>query len=402
MARSYGRGSVYEDGGRWIFAWSEGSGKTRKRRKRVFDSEAEANAYRRRHSHSSEGRRGEYSDRPLKDWCKRWLDDYPGKDGTKYGYEKHVNNRINPYIGHIRLRDLTPERVSRWLKRMPEKGVAPSSVLGAFVALRACLGRAVRMNQTSDNPCLRVIPPSYKSPKRKALGPETLVRFFEAVRGRRLEALGVLVPMTGIREGEAFALHWPDIDFERKTVKIDKNVVVVKNRFVFQTPKGGSRAIRTLDLPDDAVLSLLEHRERMRAEGRDVENGLVFPSEIRTRQSPLRCESMLKRFLYPAFRQAGIPTGRKGGVTMHDLRHTYATIAKEAGEEIDKISRALGHSNTIITDIIYNHSWERPVVGVGGSVAEALQRAREEQQGKMAPSMAPAGAATSQPAAQAR
>src|SRR4051812_32196277 len=79
-----------------------------------------------------------------------------------------------------------------------------------------------------------------------------------------------------MREGEALALHWPEIGFEGGTVTVLRTLKARQGGgFTLEPPKS-NRSRRTIDLPKFTIDTLREHRKKMLAEGRDVKNGPVF------------------------------------------------------------------------------------------------------------------------------
>src|SRR5215831_4760904 len=94
-------------------------------------------------------------------------------------------------------------------------------------------------------------------------------------RGRRLEALWVLDLDSGMRPGELYGLHWPEVDLEVGTVKVIRSLEELKGQYRLKSPKT-EESRRTIPIGTRAVQAVQAHRERMRAEGRDVDRGSVF------------------------------------------------------------------------------------------------------------------------------
>lgn len=111
------------------------------------------------------------------------------------------------------------------------------------------------------------------------------------------------------------------------------------------------RARRTLRLPAEVREALREHRraqvaERLAAGIRWEDHGYVFATRL---GRPLMARNVL-RALHEHLEGAGLPHQR-----FHDLRHAYATLLLEDGEELAVISRTLGHATISTTANVYAH-----------------------------------------------
>ena len=160
---------------------------------------------------------------------------------------------------------------------------------------------------------------------------------------------------TGLRMGEALALHWSDIDWEHKSVSVTKNLILVKNRgvssgskhsLIIQATPKSNKSRRTVPLNDDA-LKYLEELKHLRGTSPD---GYIIHSKEGHPIYPRNFQNALDVIC----KAVGL---RK--ITLHPLRHTYATKLFEAGVDVKIISELLGHSSTEITYRIYIHVIER-------------------------------------------
>jgi integrase len=159
-----------------------------------------------------------------------------------------------------------------------------------------------------------------------------------------------LLATTGMRRGEALGLRWSDVDLDAPRVTINRSLSVVDSELVWSTPKT-ARSRRSVSLDPETVGSLREHRRRQleeRVAAGDAWDGadLVFCDQL---GGPLHPDRFTR-----AFRSAA----RRAGVTqirLHDLRHTWATLALQAGIHPKVVSERLGHATTGITLDIYSH-----------------------------------------------
>jgi integrase len=234
------------------------------------------------------------------------------------------------------------------------------------------------------NPALYVeLPP--ENPKRPTPWTATQCStFIAAIQDDRLAPLYHLLITTGMRRGEAIGLRWSDVDLDRDLLVISQQITPVRGRSEIGAPKTRKGA-RLVPLDPATVAVLRAHRE---AQARELtglglawrEDGLVFTREDATAVMP---DFVSKHFI-ALTRKAGLPR-----IRLHDLRHSHASMALEAGIDVKVVSERLGHSNTAITSDIYTHvstavgraaalrigellaSVERPLAGARSSSSEA-------------------------------
>lgn len=208
----------------------------------------------------------------------------------------------------------------------------------------------MRLGLLARNPAEQANPPSPQRPDLHVWTAEELRRFLASTREDRLAALWLLLATTGLRRGEALALRWSDVDLAAERLAIRRTLSSLGGRVEFGRPKT-ARSRRPIVLDPVTAGALEEHRRRQEQEQHDWGNGyqdsdLVFAREDGT---PLRPDSVSRRFQQLAG-DAGLPT-----IRVHDLRHTYATIALGAGTHPKIVAERLGHSTIAVTLDIYSH-----------------------------------------------
>jgi integrase len=159
--------------------------------------------------------------------------------------------------------------------------------------------------------------------------------------------------MTGVRRGEALGLRWMDVDLERAQVSVRQTLVPIGGRVVFSQPKT-ARGRRVLALDSVTVASLHDLRGRSASDSAtlvfvDGEGAHLDPAQISRRFRQLVSRSDLPR------------------IRLHDLRHTHATLALQAGIHPKIVFERLGHATISLTLDVYSHA-------VGHMQAEAAQQ----------------------------
>lgn len=206
-------------------------------------------------------------------------------------------------------------------------------------------------------------------------GPQ-LARFLTGATGDRYGFAWTFMALTGCRRGEALGIRWRDIDLVAGSASIRQQVVLLpkangvgrEGRIVPGTKGGESRVI---ELDSRTVATLKSWRAQQNAERLLLGAGytdlhLVFPTPEGIQQHP---EAFSKTF-YRRVRQASfadLPT-----IRLHDLRHTWATLALEAGVDVAVVSKQLGHSSPVVTWNTYQHVRKGPQSDAAQRVADSI------------------------------
>src|SRR5262249_52540567 len=260
---------------------------------------------------------------------------------------QHVRLHLKPALGSLALAAFRPVHASDLYAALDTSGVSAAMRAKVATTLRAALEGAVRLQLVPVNHALAVSKP--RGTRRPAVHPwdaDQARAFLEKAAADRLSALYVLALDTGMRQGELFGLHWPEVDLDAGALRVirslqDRNGILrVK---AVKTPTSRRR----LRLTPSCVADLREHRERMRGEGRDVEAGPVF---VDTAGGFLRKENLRRESCAPVFKRAGVPA-----IRFHDLRHTHPTLLLLNGINVKAVSVRLGHSTARITLDTYSH-----------------------------------------------
>jgi integrase len=157
--------------------------------------------------------------------------------------------------------------------------------------------------------------------------------------------------MTGMRRGEAIGLRWSDVDLENGRLSVRRALVPVDREVIVSEPKTvKGRRVIALDVATVEVLKAQAARqldEKDKWDEAGVETGLVFTQESGAALDP---ENVSRYFRY-AVKKAALPP-----IRLHDLRHTHATLALQAGIHPKVVSERLGHAAVSITLDTYSHA----------------------------------------------
>jgi integrase len=277
------------------------------------------------------------------------------KASTAESYREKIDLYLVPTIGHERLQALSPSRLSVVFRDMHQTGgrggkpVSVRTVEFARAVLRMAMNDAVVDRLVEVNPVT-----GSKMPKRDGKPQHTtwtggqLQKFLAAVAESRWAPLWELAAGTGMRRGELAVLRWVDVDLDAGVVAVERSVYYVKGQRIVGTPKNHERRKVSID---PHVVATLRAWRKQQVEDRlawgaaydDVE-GLVFTWE--------NGRPVLPDFITKVFpkAQGGLELPR---LTIHELRHTHATILLRAGVPVHIVSKRLGHKDPSVTLNVY-------------------------------------------------
>lgn len=283
------------------------------------------------------------------------------KAKTAWGYEQKLE-RINQAIGHIKLKDLKPAHINAFYANLQEDGMhkktggklSPGTVNTYHRVLSAVLFRAVKWGYIAANPASRADLPSIANRKAAYLDEPDARRLLELLHDEPIKwrAMITFDLLSGLRRGELLGLRWRDMDMEAQTITINQTSNYTPNRGVYvDTPKS-STSNRPLRLSRSAFILLMEYKSWQNAQReacgdawRD-EDGRVFTTDDGAPVFPDSITQWFGKFV----KRAGLPK-----VTVHSLRHTYASLMIADGVPLVVVSSQLGHAQPSTTLSIYAH-----------------------------------------------
>ena len=315
------------------------------------------------------------------------------KNTTLICYEKRIRNHIKPALGKYSLGNIKKADIQLFLNRMHDNGYSKNSISEVKGIITKCMTYAVDEKYLPLSPALGVKNPRSeftKVPTRSAphayISQEKMALIFNRFQPGSSSYIPLMIGYRcGLRIGETFGLLWDDIDFEAKTLSVNRQVQwkqkdrtkeakLLENGkkcedsgyWYFSNPKCGS--FRTIDLDDELLAILYEEKERQQAakayfkeryiryfvdEHRSINNaGLGKPVDfvcVREDGSYISLRTM-QHTSAVIQKQLGIPE-----FDYHSLRHTHSTMLVEHGAPIKYVQQRLGHKNIEVTINVYQH-----------------------------------------------
>lgn len=298
----------------------------------------------------------------IEEYAEHFLENAEGRTRatTRRSYDQVLKLHVKPYIGAVKLSDLTREQILAVYDRVKNR-VSPSMAARVHVTLRAMLNLALEERALSASPValIRRAAPRCKRPRVEALSKTQADAVLRAAQGHRLEALFVLALTTGMRQGELFALRWSDVDLSKRILSVVRSAQEVNGDVTFVDPKTESSR-RRIELSAVAIGALNQRRAIATQERRRSE--LIFPSE---RGYPLRKSNFIRKVWDPIRNVAGVK-----GLRFHILRHTAASLLLAENVHPKIVSEMLGHSSIRVTLDLYSHL----IPTLQGTAAQAFDR----------------------------
>ena len=369
--RKYGEGSIYQrKDGRWVAKYKS----VNMLKPCVVYAKSESEAKRKLRELKKDAAKGlvKSTSRRFGDYADQWLYTFKlhsVEDSSFDKYESAYLTHIKPAFGKMQLASIHSEQLQKLLVEKSQT-LSLTVVKIIYIILSEIFSYAHSEGDLSRNPMHNV-----KMPKKATFKPEREIVALESDEVRAVERIAemknknsrpcimqahalVFLVHTGLRCGEFLALKWSDIDFESRIVTVNKNLSMVydrdkdgvrikhkKARIKCTKTASGNRIV---PLNTKAIAAL----NSLKAVYREMD--IVSDSVAVTRKGTTLSSDQLRRVLRRVLAYAGI--GKP--FTLHQLRHTFATQALNAGIPITVVSKWLGHANISVTYNTYIHVLE--------------------------------------------
>ena len=304
-----------------------------------------------------------------------WFDYWIGikkqtvRPNTVRNYSERYERNIKGVIGNKLLTDVKPIHCQKIFSDMADEGYKTTTIYQTRIALYNMFEFARENDVLIANPCKKSLKSDMGKPsdKKEALTIDVQKKFLEAVVGYSYENQYRFVLQTGLRTGELIGLRWSDIDFENRTMKIERTMEYRYKVGEWRAgPPKSKSGYRTIPLTDEAIRILENQRSKNKSlklvpmEWKDI----VF---LCRKGTPVK-NSTYDTGLFKYCDRVGIPR-----FSMHVLRHTFATRCIECGMKPKTLQKILGHSNIGITMNLYVHITEDEKHREIDLVADALK-----------------------------
>ena len=273
------------------------------------------------------------------------------RSSTAVQVEAHLRRHILPTFGDRPIASIRPSEIQAWVRERQGK-LQAATIEVAYRYLAAIFRMAVRDRMIVRTPCVEVKLPRVERRRVTPLRTEEVAAVVAAVP-ERYRALIIVGAGAGLRQGEAFGLTVPHVDFLRARLHVEQQLVLLPKRPMFLAPPKTESSDRKIPLGDVVVRALARHLELFpptcaleAVSGR--QEPLVFSTD---RGQPISRTTFSAQVWRPAVKVAGLT----GKVTYHDLRHYYASLLIGRGASVKVVQARLGHKSATETLDTYSH-----------------------------------------------
>lgn len=263
--------------------------------------------------------------RTFDELMERYLTEHAAKKSQPRHYHGYAKS-LTAFFGGRTLVEITPKLIVEYKNRRYAAGLKPASINRELASLKKAFNLAVReWEWCRDNPVSRVSMERENNQRDRWLSFEEEARLLQGC-APWLHDLVTFALHTGMRMGEILELTWQGVDCTRRTV------------MVFRSKNGERRTIPV----NETVLSVLRQKSKVRS----LMTDLVFCSHVFT---PMESGHLRRSF------RVALSKAKIEDFHFHDLRHTFATRLVQAGVDLYKVQRLLGHKSPIMTQRYAHH-----------------------------------------------
>ena len=283
------------------------------------------------------------------------------KPKTASGYKIVIENRLIPYFGAMQIKNIRPLDIRGWLANLERRDgkdekLSRNTSGSWFRTLSAVLGKAYEWEIIDENPCRRIKSPAKTHSDVNALQLEDVRKIITKLpeyHDMRAKMFILLVLNTGIREGEAAGLEWRDIDYDKHLISITRTSQYIPGTGMIEsTPKSDS-SVRTIPITENLITEFKLYREWQDKEieklGEFYQGNPGDEARLFTTWEGLPVfDSTFRSWLNKFLEWCEVPH-----VTVHGLRHTFASILIANGTDPRTAAALLGQSSPALVMNVY-------------------------------------------------
>jgi integrase len=332
-------------------------------RTQLFEKKVDAENY--DASVRTDVRRGEYIDPragkvTFREVAEDWRRNQVHATNTVLLIESLFRRHVYPYLGNRPIATIKRSDIQGLVRRLSVT-LAPASVKVAYRFVVSVFRSATLDGIVLKTPCVGIGLPEVVK-KRVRVLPMSDVDALRDAKPDRWQALDDLGALAGLRQGEAFGLEVEHVDFLRRRIRVEQQLLWLPGEPPFLGPPKTSSSLRTVPIGRTLVARLAAHLKAFPAvEVEIVDKTSGVPVTRMARLISTMSGRAISRSQYS--RQVWRPAVKKVGLqgpgepTFHDLRHFYASALIAHGASPTQVQQRLGHASATETLNTYSHLW---------------------------------------------
>ena len=257
---------------------------------------------------------------------------------VRRGYEDNWRSRIEPRFGNWHVARIDHQSIQAWVNEMAASGLSPRTVRWVHSVLKMTLDYAIEDGQLlARNPSVRTKFPPLRATSHTYLTTSEVAALAEACGSQGDVVL--LLAYTGLRYGELVGLRVEDVDLTARRIRVRRSITQVGGKLIEGNPKSASGR-RSIPIPQ-RLLPILASRVSERPPGAPAIT------------SPTGALLGLENWKRSTKWRVAITEIERPKMRVHDLRHTYASLARRAGADIRLLQKTMGHASITVTAHVY-------------------------------------------------
>lgn len=307
-----------------------------------------------------EGTYSEPSKMSVGQWLDTWYSEYLGsvKQSTAAHYKSHIETNLKPYIGAVKLvslKSLQVQKLYNDLLRSEENpnGVSAKTIKNLHCVLHKAMEQAVELGYIKSNPTAACKLPRIEKKEVSFIEEAGIKKLLKAIKGHQFESVYIVDLFTGMRQGEVLGLTWDCVDFDAEMLTINKQLQKEHKRGGrYQLVSCKTDNVRRIK-PSRHVMDTLKQQRIAQNKKRLLAGGawcndwdLVFTNDA----GGHLCATTVYNHFKKIVKSIGLPS-----IRFHDMRHTFAVLSLQNGDDLKTVQNNIGHSTAAFTLTVYAH-----------------------------------------------
>lgn len=294
-------------------------------------------------------------------WLDLWYKEYLGgvKQSTKTRYEMDIRLYLKPRLDHVQLRALAPHTIQAVYNTLQsgsskQKALSAKSIKNLNGTLHSAMEKALVLGYLPrGNPTKGVVLPRVVKKEMQVIRDDDMPRFLDAIKDHQYEIIYLMDMFTGLRRGEILGLTWDCVDIENGRLTI-KQQLKDKEGYILAPTK--TDKIRTF--PASLYVQTLLRKQRAKQAEWQLQAGGIWKNQMNLVFTNELGRYLVGDVVYNHLKKT-VRTIGLDAVRFHDLRHTFALLSLEGGDNIMTLKENIGHSNISTTIDVYGHMSKR-------------------------------------------